>query len=630
VIYFIISSASQKLTNGFWGDLIMMYCSHCGKSILEDSKFCPHCGQSVTSANQQFTTEGNKGVDENTFVETASATQTTIQAPMPPTTNSQRKIGKNNKKWFVLIPALLVALIGGYFVYGMIMQNDPKALFFMAESKTYQNAKKEWEETNGDLWTIYEMMLEEPHENKMSIKANVDDNSFLVGSDFLLIQQMLDQLSLVIESQSIPKENAAAYNMSLNVANTPIADMEMIATKDNVGFKIPLIYDQYLYFNWDDYGTLMRKVDPFYMGPESLEMPTINWSDFKLSDKEKEELNKNFKKFLEDTLKEESFTLEKGVKYENGSSVRKVTLKLTPEEAQEFLVEFIDFLIEEKSWQNILKARIDLLDGFSTYEGMGFDGSMMVELLKDALEEIKDYLDMVSFPNGFTYTIFVDNNEIILERNINFTIADSIDDIGIDIALTTKNVPDGKDNKFKEFALEFAESGGGPGKLEIRYTNDITFEKDGRNEDMEVRFAFDLSEYESYGFVFTMDSAFEGKNPNTQSITRDYEFSFEGDPSVENLKFYGTIEEERDISVKDKYANFNYDILFNMTDGTDFIGLVFEIDSETEFTNVKLPEFNESNAVNLADLDEYELYDLLMEIESNIENLLYNFDMFDF
>src|SRR5690554_5739481 len=135
----------------------MMYCSHCGKSILEDSKFCPHCGQSVTSANQQFTTEGNKGVEENTFVETASATQTTIQAPMPPTTNSQRKIGKNNKKWFVLIPALLVALIGGYFVYGMIMQNDPKALFFMAESKTYQNAKKEWEETNGDLWTIYEM-----------------------------------------------------------------------------------------------------------------------------------------------------------------------------------------------------------------------------------------------------------------------------------------------------------------------------------------------------------------------------------------------------------------------------------------------------------------------------------------
>ena len=187
-------------------------------------------------------------------------------------------LGKIIKSGLYLSLLYWWSLIGGYFVFGMIMQNDPKALFFMAESKTYQNAKKEWEETNGDLWTIYKMMLEEPHENKMSIKANVDDNSFLVGPDFLLIQQMLNQLSLVIESQSIPKENAAAYNMSLNLANTPIADMEMIATKDNVGFKIPLIYDRYLYFNWDDYGTLMRKVNPFYIGPESLEMPTINWS----------------------------------------------------------------------------------------------------------------------------------------------------------------------------------------------------------------------------------------------------------------------------------------------------------------------------------------------------------------
>ena len=477
------------------------------------------------------------------------------------------------------------------------------------------------------------MMMDEPSENMTSLKAKVNlDPSMYYNDDIALLQDLLDQLSLVIKTKNIPKEPAMSANLGLKVANVPLLNVEFIQTKDQMGLKVPLIDDKYFYLNLDEYGSFMRKIDPFYVGPETLEIPSITWSDLKLSDKEKEKLTKNFKKFLNDNLHEDYFTMEKGIKYENGESVRKIQLELSPSETEKFLRNFINYLNEDKSWQEIIQKRLNLL-----LKAVGQDYGLEEEEIEELYSAygITFFFDIdesaMEFPEGFTYTIYVDQDKMILERDIRFVISDVEESSSVEFALATKAFSVEKEKERKEFSLELVTKDEYyPGKLEFHYGNDIHYEKDSRREALAIDFLEEEDEWILVQGEFSLKSTYQGKNANKQSIARNYELTLNSDDLYDPIQLSGVFHEDRDISVKNKYANFIYDISVLVDDGFEKFGLGFDVESKTEFKDLNFPTIGASNGMNVNTLTEADLLDLIEEIESRIGDLLYSFGMFDF
>jgi len=601
----------------------MRLCANCGSQLREDEDVCQACGAMVQTVMEDSTSQPTSELERNKgrVIEKESI------------------FFRNRKNWKIII--VIFALLIGGIATALLLKNSPKELFFIAEAKAYKAGMEEWKAKYGDYVEYQKMVTESPSQSKIAIKGNIELPDNAIGTDLLFLQKMIEQMSIELTTKMIPEDQTSNQHIALQMNGINLVDMEYVQTKDTFGVKIPFMYSDYLYLNNDDFGNFIRKFDPSYKGPDTLDIPNYKWSDFELTEEEKDHLASHYKQFLIDELKSESFSLDKGVSFEHAGEklkLNKITLKLSSEETEQIIKDLFDYMAKDEKFHEIIAKRIAKI---AETNRASFDAQLDVDFtkpdnvqaeFKKLLEDARENADQIKVCEGLKYTIFIDKSDKIINRNISIGLEGAEGDLTF--VFETKNVPLDNNKLAEEVKITVTPEEKEQGFIRFVYGNKISDKKDKRIEDATI--TLNLEEYGEtlVDGKLTLHSKYEGKEATKQNVKRDFKLAFNGDGLNEDFQLTGSINEERDLNVNKKYGNNTFDIKVDF--GNSFnepFTAELNIDSKTEVkdkTDIEIPTI--TDGVNIAELSENELYSLLVEIESNIQNYLSQFqsDLFGF
>lgn len=583
----------------------MKICSSCGKELSKNEEFCQSCDTNVLT------------------MEETSALVGSVESRKP-------SKAKFSKKW-LLIAIIPVLLIGGGSALGMFfLSKSPKALFLMSEYNSYQQISEDLNEKYGEDLAFQEKLMESPSSSEIKLSGNLEmDSEYNYETE--MIKEFLGQSAIILQIEQDPIKQASHQNLALEVDGTKAVEIEFFQTDSIAGLKIPMLYDQFFYLNFDEYGELRRMFDPYYEGNETLEVGNLKWDDLMLSEKEKATIQKRYSSFLLDELNEENFSLKKNVTYKHEGenlNLREITFELSPSETEDLISNLFNQLIEDEELHSLIADRVvKIAEDASTeelYDEEFTDKSYVKKELKSRLVEMKEEAKQIKYPDGFKYVLMIDKKEQIIDRQIKLAVAIEGSDIA-ELVVSTKNVPMDKDRRFKELKFEISPEDIEAGKMEFGYNNTITTHKNNRTEDLKVYFHFEENGYGEEGLELAVQSVFKGKNPGKQTIEREFDFQTNGDDFYEVPLISGSIKQENDISVKEKYANKSFDIKVQVKDEYNQGTVSIAVNSKTKLKDkIDLPKIDTSNDQNVVELTEYDLYDIVEEMQYRLAETLGN------
>lgn len=596
----------------------MKYCTNCGVKHEDHDKFCTSCGakfeHAVSKAQQEVAT--NLEVEQNSH--------------RPRNVNS--KLLFKGRKSFLIITLILVVGIGT--ALGILLHKSPKELYLLAELNSYAQQIEEVDSRYGDSIKFQELALEKPSSSETTISGDFNIDSLESDQGMQMVKDLLSESAIKLNTEMSPLTNEGYYSLGLDVGDEKAVDVEFYQSPDQFGMKVPLLYEKFLYLNYDQFGEFMRMADPSYDGPETLNISSLELNELKLTEKEKDYLQERYSKFILSYLKDENFKVEKGIQYEfegKQMKLRKVTFELSPSETKQLMADFIDYVIGDSDLHNMIVSRAEkVAESAAMFEGTNIEkfnkSEMKTELIK-GLKETKEELNNLQFTKGFTSEILINKKEQIIDRKMTMIIED--DSTPIELSILGKNVQVDDQKRVEE--LQFiigSEEEDSKAAFEIR--NEVEEKK--QNHTVEnLNMTFYTQSYgemdEKVDLIVTSD--FKGKQGSKQTAKREFEFNASGG------EFYdvpsgltGTIVETKDVNLKKEYANKNYDIQLNVKDEYDSGSVMLSVDTETQLkSKADMPKLdsNSSEGINIAKITEDQIYDIQDEVGTNIMELAEKF-----
>ena len=594
----------------------MKYCSNCGIQHEENTKFCTSCGakfeSEVETAKQEVA--ANLEIDQN------------LQQPV---------MGKSKKIFKLKMPILIVAvivLIGMGAAAAVLLNKSPKDLYLLAEYKSYQQMIESVDKEYGDSIEFQKKVMEQPSSNEVTLSGNFEIDSLEADPDVQLLKDILSEASITAESEVSPLTNEGFYSLGINVAKEEAIDIEVYQSTDQFGLKVPLLYEKFLFLNFNQFGEFMRMTDPAYNGPETLELSKLEFKELQLTDKEKEHLQKRYSEFLLSKLKDEQFSVNKGINYEE-MKLTKVTFELSPSETNQLLVDFIDSIIDDKKLHSMIMKRVEkLAENAAVIDDVNQEDFNAKELEAEFIQGLKDVksdLKDVKFPEGFKSVLLIDNNEQIIDRNMTVVINDGSEPVKISIL--GKNVPSEDNKRMEELEISLT-SEDEDYKMAFEMSNEIENEKsDNKVEGLNLSFYS-----ETYGELdgkidLDMTSKFKGKQGSKQTINREFKLNASGGEfSDVPSGITGTIVETRDINLKKEYLNQKYDVEINVEDEYDSGTVMLTVDSKTQLKKkADMPKLDSESteAINVAEITEEQIYEIQEAVGTNIITLAEKFGL---
>jgi len=549
-------------------------------------------------------------------------------------TNSSLELGEvtqpgkpKSKKW-IIIATLLVVIIGGATAFGFYIQNSPKELYLLSEYNTYQDAAKEWEDSYGNQLKFQEALLEKPSSTEVKLSGNFETE--IENPEFAMIQEILKQAAIVIKTDQDPIAKSSNSHIALEMAGTKAIEMDFLQTKERFLLNAPTLYDQPFYLNLDQYGEFMRRMDPAYEGPEKLEVVDLKWADIKLSDEELEHIRKQYGLFVLGKLKDEQFSLQKGVSYEhNGTSLklRELTLSLSPEEANEILAGVIDQMIADDKLQTMIADRVAKLVNAAAAnqpldpEMASFADSAQVKAkIKEGLESIKKELPNTKFAQGFKSTILINDDERIVDRKVTFDLADEQgEEVGF--LFSSQNVILDKQRDVAT-SLEISPKDESGDKIVFQMTNKITSEESKRTEDASYKFFLEQAGSKEFDFDLSLTSIFTGEQGGKENVDRTFKLQLvENESGFPIPAIQGKIKETKDLNMKENSYGYVVDLELEAEGFPAKVFLTFDTKSVVK-DKIELPTIDVSQGVNVAEISDEELFGVMMEIQGRLATVV--------
>ncbi|AZB41012.1 hypothetical protein CEF21_00895 [Bacillus sp. FJAT-42376] len=549
--------------------------------------------------------------NRTTRSEMAAATET-----MP-----NRQAGKFPLKW-VIAGIIAFLVIGGTAAYALLINKSPKQLYLLSEIKTFQKAAEDFDHQNGELADFQEELAENASNTKTKISGGLDAQGAL-PPEFEMIQELLNEAAITTEVEQDPKKDRSYTKAGIAVQGENLLDMEIYQTPKQVAAKVPSIYEKYFYLNANEYGQFMRQLDPAYSGPEKLDFKPVDIKDLELNEKEEKHLKDTYAAFLNEKLKDEYFTKKDNVSYEhNGEKLKvtQVTMKLNEKETKALISQLLDQMIKDKELHTIIANRVVKIGNSGASQMDMIDPDTVktdfVDGLKDAKKEVKE----TRIPKGFTSVLMVNGDELVIDRKMDVTVADSTEP-GTAVSIHTMDVPYDADKKRdQELKVDITsdkEDEGGS----LLLTNKIN-KKEGedRTEDLKAKISSKDPAAEG-SLIFSMKSDFSGKDPAKQTIKRDFSLGTEGGTGSP-VKLEGTVIQKQDVSVKDKYSSQLFEIKVNggadMAEGS----ISLKIDSKTKLkAKADLPDINLDNEINVNSITPEQMTDIQLKAGAKLQAL---------
>ncbi len=520
---------------------------------------------------------------------------------------------KKSKKPIFISLALIVLLGISATVYALFFDLSAKETYFLAEKKTMEQTSEDFNQMFAVNKDLASKTLEEPSDSSLNLSLQSIQGLEAIDPNIAMFSSFLNQVQLNVNTQLDPEKNEGLFELKAGMGGTELVKAAAYQSDEVVGVNVPLLYDQYVYMNNNDFGKVMSEMDPTYNGPEKLD----NFVKLQLESMQNQEKLKEhaeeYGKFVFDSIKDENVTMEDGVEFE-GEKYRQLTLKLSEKETKELLKALLQKIRNDDELLDLYIGQ----DMMTSYMNSNMDDVDVKKEFKTMLEEAENALDDVNIPEGLTSVILIDNDKMIVKRDVTIKMGDDTEVINFNLsthALRTENVvtdgkwelnlfPEGSENQeYVKVLLEMK----GENKAEDDMKRDITGT-----------------------FAFAEAGQVTGANVNATLTGSPEDMEGQFELSIENaMQPIPPIKGHFTRKVNDDLENGMYstdgEFGLEMDPGLGSpINVVFDYEAKTAFKEqLKFPSVQE-DGVNVAELNQQEKEQLMMDIQSRIEGLMMN------
>ncbi len=531
---------------------------------------------------------------------------------------SQNQTGAKKKgmnKW--LITAIVFVIVAGFgaTAYGVLKENNPMAMYLLAQKNTMEDQWDRLEKYNIGSVELQDRMLEEAYQSKQSLSMNLNVEGEQVNQQFpqlMFIQGLLSTAKIEMNTKMNPKTKEAYNSIDLLLQGSSMANIHAYQNEENFSLQAPFVYDKYFTLANDQLGAFFKK-----MGEPSAgltEIPNIaNYNQASFTSDEMKEITKDYTRTLGEQLKEEQFSLQKGVAYED-KQYDKVTVQISEQEARDMIRTLLIKLREDNRIWSVLNKQMQLQGG---------QQSMDEDTMKKGIDEAIEGLDQIKLPEGIQVEAYI-KDDLVAHEIWTLPIEDPNGE-QIDIKVSSEYSKQSKENYLSKATVDV-----NPATEEQSFQ--FSYKENGKStkDGLHVDYTFDLK-FKDKTDDFHGNLAL-GTDYKENSSKTEFDLTVEGsDPSLQQFPkitgFFNTATKEESKDRLKRNIDLGLDIAMNNPMMGNTKGHVeFHIQQDYSFTdNMKFPEVNSQNSVNVMELSDAEMQQIGVEIQQNLQEYIGSF-----
>ncbi|MFD1017637.1 hypothetical protein [Thalassobacillus hwangdonensis] len=512
----------------------------------------------------------------------------------------KKKSGGMRSWIFIILTVVVVAGIGAT-AFALLKNSDPMTRYLTAEKETMEEQMSMMDERLTEMMELQDKMLDTPYKSDSTITAdfNVEGAEQTFGPMLPMIKGLVS--SAKIETTQMlnqeTKETFLAFDVLLQ--GSSLGNAEVYQSEDTTAVKT-FLYDDYLSLKND-------QLNPFIERMGGTPEPTLDkipaLSDYMTSTLTYEQLEEMGEDYLKAMIKEldsEQFTMEDGVEYE-GEKYDKVTLTLTENETKE-----------------MIKTLLTTMKETNIQLGGAMESDTQIEDGKAAFDEMIAEVDNMNIPDGVKLDAYLDGDTVVY-RDITTKLGPSAEEMATinmktsyleeseDAYTSTMDVSVTPENEEGTLVINLVEKGKEESEDTFIVDHDFTFSMDEGDGPSKIGVKAN-SEFTKGASETTFDLVMEGPmfagSPMPEiGGTLNTEFNMDGDKADQKVVF------GIDFAMEDPMTgNISGDVEFT-------------VDTKTEFSNdLEFPAPSEGETVNLMEASDSEIQQIMMEMQTNLEN----------
>lgn len=472
----------------------------------------------------------------------------------------------------LIIIVLGLAIIGALIAF-LLIKNDDKTQYLLAEKQNLDNMIALSEERFGDEITWAELSKEKPVAQNMELALDVKDEwgAYIPAE----VTDILKNSSFEINTVTDPKERQAQFALVLNVLGFTIDDMEAFVTPEKLIFTLPFLND-HIQLKDEDYG----KVEEWLMGySEQEKLGLENFMDpdvyeaFTYERMEKEYINYIFEEIPDEAF---SSSKEKVKVFGEDVNAEKLVMELSDKQLKDLTIKLFTKLKDDEEIKSLLEDLMQVNGLNDPY----LYGDIVAEY-EDGLTEMINEIKNSTNKAGLTSTVWKNGKDIV-KRDLSLT-SNIGEDYEATVSLIGTQLIEKDSQKFDyTFGVgnEYSEES-------FNLVADLSNKKGKIKDEIELNYDNNtLLVYEAEEEVKKGNRTFERAVTFDDGYESTYRINWDGDTSYKKDSMEGT-----------------HEFYVDMEDEEVRLSLVADVDGKV-VKGVELPE----DVKDLGSMDENEFY----------------------
>lgn len=527
--------------------------------------------------------------------------------------NGASKKGMN--KW--LITAIFIVIVAGFgaTAYGVLKENNPMAMYLLAQKNVMNDQWERMEEYNIGSLELQDRMLDEAYKSKQTLSMNVNVEGEQVNQQFpqlMFIQGILSTAKIQMNTKMNPNTKEFFSSFDLVLQGSSMANANAYQNEEYTSVQAPFLYDKYFTLKNDQAGAFLERMgEPSQGITEIPNFTQYNQASFSYS--EMREISTDYMKTLGEQLKEEQFSLEKGVSYEN-EKYDKVTIDISEQEARDMLRTVLIKLRQDDRIWSVVNKQLELQGGQQS-----MDEEEMKEGIDDAIEE----LDQIKLPEGIEVEAYI-KDDIVAHETWTLPVEDESGE-QVDVSVTSDYQKESQDNYVSQVVVDVV-----PASEEGTFT--FTYKENGKStkDGLHVDYTFDVNVQEKtndFQGTLTLNTDYTQDSSKTE-----FDLTVDGsDPSLQQFpKITGFLNTETKEEGQDQLQR-KFDLGLDIATNNPMIGnakghVEFHVKEDLTFTDdLEFPVIDNQNSVDVMEASDAELQQIGTDIQRNLQQYIGSF-----
>jgi hypothetical protein len=422
-----------------------------------------------------------------------------------------------------------------------------------------------------------------------------------------MIAELLKNSKVIVDSSSDPITQKNYLQLKVNSNNAEVLGIEAFVDKDRIGGKIPAIYDKYLYIDYKDRERFKERFGIEL--PSNLHSEFEHQNLFQLNKAEVELILSKYAKIYADNLKDNQVVMSDGV-FRNGTTninAKIMTISFTNTQLDTLIEQVADTVANDNQLLDLIYQKYQSFSNLNMSMGYIPPGEVPLtkaevkQAIRDFCSQLKTTVKNTSVPEGLTMALYVDSQQNILERKVNFG------KNNIDLRNWTVGSKTNSAVVFNGYILNSAV---------MFETNEL--QQNGKTVSKDLKFKVTESngantiDFDS-SYANSLDGSTQDLNAQFRVITNST-----GQPEEISVKYLS--KGKTDLKTKAVVSNAN--LSFEMKTpslGINNTTVSFNIKQSVDcIKNVTLPNLQSENSLNLAEASDEQLAEILQRIEEFI------------